>query len=561
MKNNLLKKGLAISILFLFSVASIVFNLNVGAEIFDTVSVTNRNEYFNFLIRGDPPEEEWNVTFGGTDYDDGYSVQQTNDEGFIITGFTNSFGAGNWDALLIKTDSNGIEEWNHTFGGPDYDRGYSVRQTNDEGFIISGCTYSFGAGNFDAWLIKTDSVGIEEWNITFGGPSIDWGHSVQQTNDSGYIITGYTESYGAGESDVWLIKTNSEGIEEWNHTFGGINHDRGYSVQQTSDDGYVITGYTVSYDEDYTGCDVWLIKTDSNGNKQWHQTFGGTGITNKVDMGYSVQQTKDGGYIITGDTEIIFVAESDVLMIKTDPNGNEEWNHTFGGPYADRGRSVQQTKEGGYIIAGSISSFDTKDPDVCLIKTNSVGIEEWNYTFGFAENSSDWGYSVQQTNDNGYIISGATMPNGWKSSGSTNSNPAQTTNVWLIKVAGENLPPDAPKIDGPKRGKPGIEYNYTFVTTDLDGDDVKYLIDWGDNNTEWTEYCNSDEEITLEHIWIEKGEYTIKAKARDIYDAESDWTYFDVEIPRSKATACSLFYWFLGRFQILSRLVYLMEWR
>ena len=175
---------------------------------------------------------------------------------------------------MIKTDANGIEEWNSTYGGSGYDRGYSVQQTSDDGFIIGGTTVSYGSGSFDVWLIKTDAHGLEEWNSTFGGSGCDRGYSVYQTSDGGYVIAGDTDSYGAGSFDVWLIKTDAHGIEEWSYTFGGTEPDRSFSVQQTDDWGYIITGYTVSYDEDYSGNDVWLIKTDSNGIEEWNATYG-----------------------------------------------------------------------------------------------------------------------------------------------------------------------------------------------------------------------------------------------------------------------------------------------
>ena len=560
MQNKIINKAFVISILFILSGASIFSNINVNASMFDTVLSTNKNVISSLLLKGVPPNEEWNITFGGIDYDDGYSVQQIDDGGYIIAGFTNSFGSGNWDALLIKTDSSGAEEWNHTFGGESYDRGYSVKQTIDGGYIIAGCTQSFGAKYFDVWLIKTNSYGIEEWNHTFGGNSEDWGYSVQQTNDSGYIIAGYTNSYGAGESDFWLIKTDNNGIEEWNSTFGGTNHDRGYSVQQTNDYGFIITGYTVSYDDDYTGCDVLLIKTDPSGNKQWHQTYGGSGTKNKFDIGYSVQQTAEGGYIILGDTEIYYEAMADFFLIKTDSDGKQEWYKTYGGNYSDRGRFVQQTKDGGYILTGWAYSFTITNPDIWLIKTDSEGNESWDLIFGHAENSGDWGYSVRQTDDNGYIIAGSTMPEGWKDYGSSNSNDLKGTDVWLIKVEGENLPPDAPKIDGIKRGVPGIEYNYTFVSNDIDGDSVYYYIDWNDSTTEeWIGPYESGIEVTVNHTWEEKGSYIIKAKAKDIYDSESDWANFYLEIPRNREKTHLFFNWFLGRFQILGRLIHLME--
>jgi predicted secreted protein len=337
----------------------------------------------------------WNQTFGGSSSDYGESVQQTTDGGYIITGYTESFGNGGRDVWLIKTDSEGNEEWNQTFGGSNDEKGYSVQQTSDGGYIITGYTESFGNGGADVWLIKTDSNGNEEWNQTFGGSDYDWGQSVQQTDDGGYIITGYTNY------DVWLIKTDSEGNEEWNQTIGGTHFDYGYSVQQTDDGGYIIGGKTYSFGNG--GYDVWLIKTDSGGNEQWYQAFGGS----EFDIGYSVQQTTDGGYIITGETGSFGNGNYDVWLIKTDSEGNEEWNQTFGGSNDEKGYSVQQTSDGGYIITGYTGSYGNGGQDVWLIKTDSNGNEEWNQTFGGSNH--DYGKSVQQTTDGGYIITGGTQ--------------------------------------------------------------------------------------------------------------------------------------------------------
>jgi len=374
-------------------------------KVTDKWGLTNESD----IQTGD--SHNWFVkTFGGSSQDIGYSVQQTIDGGYIIIGSTGSFG--NFDVWLIKTNSNGNEQWNKTFGGSDNDEGRSVQQTTDGGYIITSFTESFGNGNFDVWLIKTDSNGDEEWNKTFGGSESDMGMSVQQTSDGGYIITGNESSFGYGETDVWLIKTDSEGNEEWDKTFGGGGWDGGSSVQQTTDGGYIVTGSPTSFGNGSS--DVWLIKTDSEGNEEWSKLYGEGGW----DNGNSVQQTTDGGYIVTGSTTSYGQTNGSILLIKTDSEGNEEWSKTFGKSYQDDGYSVQQTTDGGYVITGRTTGVGNSD--VWLIKTDSQGNEEWSKTFG---GTSSEGHSVQQTTDGGYIITGTTesFGNGKR-------------DVWLIKT-------------------------------------------------------------------------------------------------------------------------------
>jgi len=342
----------------------------------------------------------WTKTFGGSDEDAGSSVQQTDDGGYIITGHTRSFGNGNLDIWLIKTDSNGNEEWNQIFGGSGGEYSYSVQQTTDGGYIITGQTQSYGNGGTDVWLIKTDSNGDSLWTKTFGGSDNDVGHAVQQTTDDGYIIAGWTYSYGPGGSDFWLIKTDSNGDSLWTKTFGGIDADRGYWVQQTTDGGYILTGFR--YPIAYGDADFWLIKTDSNGDSLWTKTFGG----DHDDRGRWVQQTTDGGYIITGATESYGNGEEDIWLIKTDSNGDSLWTKTYGGISGDGGYSVQQTTDGGYIITGLTYSYGNGSADVWLIKTDSNGDSLWTKTFG--GNGWEYGNSIQKTTDGGYILTGAT---------------------------------------------------------------------------------------------------------------------------------------------------------
>jgi len=306
-------------------------------------------------------------TYGGTSNDMAFSVQQTSDGGYIVAGRTYSFGAGYWDIFLIKTDANGNISWAKTYGGTDGDLAFSVQQTSDGGYIVAGHTRSFVASNYDIFLIKTYANGNIQWAKTYGGTNDDYASSVQQTSDGGYIVAGETNSFGAGAGDAFLIKTDANGNVQWAKTYGGTDGDLASSVQQTSDGGYIVLGRTNSFGAG--GRDIFLIKTYANGNIQWAKTYGGT----NWDEASSVRQTSDGGYIIAGRTYSFGAGYWDIFLIKTDANGNISWAKTYGGTDGDLAFSVQQTSDGGYIVAGHTASFGAGLWDIFLIKTDANG--------------------------------------------------------------------------------------------------------------------------------------------------------------------------------------------
>ena len=350
-----------------------------------------------------PPEEAWNKTFGGADVDYARAVQQTTDGGYILAGSTELGGATYpVDFLLVKTDSNGSKEWDKTFGGYGSDLADSVQQTTDGGFILAGYTTSYGAGFLDAWLVKTDANGSKEWDKIFGDTHNDWVWSVQQTVDGGFILAGYTtlEKGTSLDDDFWLVKTDANGNREWEKTFGGTESSYARAVQQTADGGYILAGVTHSYGAG--SGDVWLVKTDSNGIKEWDKTFGGT----NYDDAWAIQQTAGGGFILAGHTDSYGAGFLDAWLVKTDSNGTEQWNKTFGGWLRDSAYSVQQTSDGSYILAGETESYGAGSFDAWLLKTDSNGTEQWGKTFGGT--GFDRARAVQQTTDGGYILAGWT---------------------------------------------------------------------------------------------------------------------------------------------------------
>jgi hypothetical protein len=222
--------------------------------------------------------------------------------------------------------------------------------------------------DYKAYLVKTKPNGDTEWTRTYGGTNYDVGYSVQQTDDGGYIVAGITGSYGAGLDDLYLIKTDAYGDTLWTRTCGGTDMDQGYSVQQTADGGYVACGCTFSPSAP-SESDIYIVKTDAHGNTLWARTYGDSGI----DRCFSVQQTTDGGFILAGETVPLGAYQYDVYIVRTDSTGDVLWSKTYGGPSADRSSAVKRTADGGYVIAGRSNSFGIGDYDIYLIKTDSLG--------------------------------------------------------------------------------------------------------------------------------------------------------------------------------------------
>ena len=347
------------------------------------------------------PSPHFCKAIGGPENEWGESLIQTADGGYAIAGTTTSFGAGEWDVYVVKLDANGNLQWTKTIGGKNWEEGKSLIQTSDGGYAIAGYTNSFGAGYADVYVVKLDANGNLQWTKTIGGPGDEIGKSLIQTSDGGYAIAGETKSFGAGRRDVYVVKLDANGNLQWTKTIGGKNDDAGISLIQTSDGGYAIASITESFGAG--GADVYVVKLDANGNLQWTKTIGGP----ESEIGSSLIQTSDGGYAIAGATISFGAGSGDVYVVKLDANGNLQWTKTIGGPESEIGSSLIQTSNGGYAIAGYTQSFGAGSGDVYVVKLDANGNLQWTKTIS-AKNKNYSKSSLIQTSDGGYAIAGHT---------------------------------------------------------------------------------------------------------------------------------------------------------
>lgn len=327
----------------------------------------------------------WAANFGGLYNDCGNSSVRLSNGDMVIFGSTFSFGSGEHDMYLIKTDSTGNLIWQKTFGGAGIEYGYDIIQTSDNGFALVGSTTSYGAGKRDIYLIKLNESGNEQWSKTFGGVENDLGHSVRECYDGGLIICGTTSSYGSN-TDVYLIKTNNSGDSLWAKTFGGSAGETGSSVRETSDNGFAIVGNTGSYGVGYSS--IYLVRTDSIGDTLWTASYG----NDRADLGNTIEVTNDEGFIIGGTT----VEDGDfyynAYALKLDSLGVVEWENTYGGNYEDQFYSIQITSDGGYLFGGTTEGSGSRKIDMFVAKVDGGGNIEWDGQYGGSQ--SDYCNSI-----------------------------------------------------------------------------------------------------------------------------------------------------------------------
>jgi hypothetical protein len=353
----------------------------------------------SWVVAAQPPDIEWGRILGGSGIDWGSEVQQTEDGGYVIVGNTRSFGAGYYDIWLVRTDADGDTLWTRTFGGGALDQYAAIELTNDGGFIIAGQTQSFGEGYADYWLVKTDSLGNWEWDRTYGGNSFDQCYSVQQTFDGGYILAGVTWSFGAGASDCWLVKTDADGDTIWTRTFGGVFDDYCVGAIQVADSGYVLI-----INGDYEDQGVWMVKYDPQGQFQSRQLLADTVICS------SFRATSDGGYIFAGDSSSWGCEDYDFWLMKTDQLGNPYWSRTYRGYYPDVCYDVTEARDGGYVMVGYTEFSGSRYREFQMMKAGVNGDSLWSFAFGGS--GSEECKSIQQTRDGGYILAGERWTSG-----------------------------------------------------------------------------------------------------------------------------------------------------
>jgi len=367
----------------------------------------------------------WNQTYGGASSDGASALVETSDGGFALAGGTTSFGAGNADFWLVKTDGAGNMEWNQTYGGESFDGAFALVETSDGGFALAGETNSFGAGSYDFWLVKTDGAGNMVWNQTYGGTEGDYASALVETSDGGFALAGGTTSFGAGESDFWLVKTDGAGNMVWNQTYGGAENNYAYALVQTSDGGFALAGFTDFFSAG--GVDFWLVKTDGAGNVEWDKIYGGESF----DGALALVETSDGGFAVTGETNSFGAGKADLLLVKTDGAGNVDWDQTYGGAEDDYASALVETSDGGFALAGFTASFGAGSYDFWLVKTDGVGNMVWNQTYGGAED--DYTSALVETSDGGFALAGE-----------TNSFGAGNYDLWLVKTDENGIIPEFP---------------------------------------------------------------------------------------------------------------------
>jgi len=396
----------------------------------------------NSIPNGQEKEIDFITTLGGSKNESAQAVVNTTDGGYAILGHAQSMDGDvlnksneSYDYWLLKFDATNQLQWQKTYGGSDDDRGVDLIQTSDNGYAVIGKSksndleVSENAGFDDFWVSKLDSSGTIIWEYSFGFAGSDTPYSIIQTNDNGYLLSGVLDvsaSNGQGDrnsilsrhagGDYWVIKLNASGVKQWSNYYGGSFTDTAYDAIQTEDDGYIIIGSSDSDDVDITNnlgsYDFWILKISATGTLVWEKSFGGS----EIDEAHAISQATDGNYLIVGDTRSndLEISQNngaaDLWIVKITPEGTLLWEKTLGGSSFDVGRSISKTQDNGFLVSGSSRSSDGNltsnkgQNDAWVVKINSSGNLEWQKTIGGSE--VDFFYDAVELNDQTIIAVG-----------------------------------------------------------------------------------------------------------------------------------------------------------
>jgi len=404
------------------------------------------------------PTIQWQKALGGTNEDWATSIEQTTDGGYIVAGRTLSNDGdvtGNhagWDYWVVKLSDTGAIEWQKALGGFGNDLATSIKQTIDGGYIVAGSSTSNDGdvtgnhGEQDYWVVKLTSSGAIDWQRSLGGTGRDEAYSIEQTTDGGYVVAGISGSNDGdvtgdhGDMDYWVVKLTSTGAIDWQKALGGTAFDGAYSIKETSEGGYIVAGASASNDGDLTGNhgggEQWVVKLTGTGTIEWQKALGGTG----VDRAFSIAQTDDSGYIVAGASSS---TDGDVTgnhgggdqwVVKLTDTGAIDWQRALGGTGYDEASSIEQTTDGGYIVTGSTGSNDGDVSDGhgaldhWVVKLTNTGAIDWQKALGGT--GYDLSHCIKQTTEGGFIVAGSSSSN----DGDVTGNHGDY-DFWVVKLS------------------------------------------------------------------------------------------------------------------------------